>query len=61
MARTALEPLAALGAGYFDQSHWALECRKLSGWTPTALGAANDGADALPAEVRGQMLPILAR
>lgn len=36
MARTALEPLAALGA-------------------------ANDGADALPAEVRGQMLPILAR
>ncbi|MGV3620769.1 MAG: DUF6597 domain-containing transcriptional factor [Archangium sp.] len=47
--------------GFFDQSHWALECRKLSGWTPTALGLASRGADVLPAELRGQMLPILGR
>lgn len=51
----------ALDAGFFDQSHWALECRKLSGWTPTALRFANRGADVLPTEVRGQMLPILGR
>lgn len=47
--------------GFFDQSHWALECRKLAGWSPTALGFAARGADALPAELRGQMLPILPR
>ncbi len=50
---------AALDAGFFDQSHWALECRKLSGWTPSLLTAAHRDGDVLPREVRGQMLPIL--
>ncbi|NTX04250.1 helix-turn-helix domain-containing protein [Myxococcus sp. CA040A] len=45
-------------AGYCDQSHWLLECRKLSGLAPGALSAAARGATALPPEERGQMLPI---
>lgn len=60
MSHARLELQAALDAGFFDQSHWALECRKLAGCTPTALGVANR-TEVLPAELRGQMLPILSR
>ncbi|AGC44187.1 AraC family transcriptional regulator [Myxococcus stipitatus DSM 14675] len=45
-------------AGYFDQSHWLLECRKLAGLSPGALVSTARGAEVLPPEERGQMLPI---
>lgn len=48
----------AYEAGYTDQSHWILECRKLLGLTPgeVAQGRRHDGR--LPAKERGQMVPI---
>lgn len=46
-------------AGYFDQSHWILECKKLSGLPPRALIAyGRDAVAVLPREERVQMLPI---
>ncbi|QSQ16731.1 DUF6597 domain-containing transcriptional factor [Myxococcus landrumensis] len=45
-------------AGYCDQSHWLLECRKLAGLAPGALASTVRGAEVLPPEERGQMLPI---
>lgn len=51
----------AAAAGYFDQSHWRLECTKLAGLAPRALLAASRAAEfALPAPERGQMLPMRA-
>jgi AraC-like DNA-binding protein len=49
----------AAESGYFDQSHWRLECTKLAGLAPRALIAASRAAGAvLPEFVRGQILPM---
>lgn len=48
----------AFSAGYADQSHWILECRKHVGLSPTALRAGRCRADGVPPQERGQMLPI---
>ncbi|WP_438035804.1 AraC family transcriptional regulator [Sorangium sp. So ce204] len=48
----------AYEAGYSDQSHWILECRKHSGLTPRELLARQRGARPIPPAERGQMLPI---
>ncbi|MDC0673043.1 DUF6597 domain-containing transcriptional factor [Nannocystis radixulma] len=61
-ARDLLSPSGAhlaAEAGYCDQSHWRLECTKLSGLAPGPLIAARKAADAvLPAPERVQMLPM---
>jgi AraC-like DNA-binding protein len=43
--------------GYADQSHFILECRKLTGLTPRALAEASASAGA-PMRPKGQLLPI---
>ncbi len=48
----------ALDAGYFDQSHWLLECRKLTELPASSLLATARGETPLPDEEKGQMLPI---
>lgn len=48
----------AYEAGYSDQSHWILECRKHSGLSPRELLAKQRGAGPIPPAERGQMLPI---
>lgn len=48
----------AYEAGYSDQSHWILECRKHSGLSPRELLAGQRGARPIPPAERGQMLPI---
>lgn len=45
-------------AGYCDQSHLLLECRKLAGMSSGALASTVPLAEVLPPEERGQMLPI---
>lgn len=45
-------------AGYFDQSHWSLECKKLAKVSAGSLLTLGRDATALPNEERGQMLPI---
>jgi AraC-like DNA-binding protein len=48
----------ACEAGYADQSHWILECRKHAGLSPRELLEKQRGARAVPPAERGQMLPI---
>ncbi|MDC3959814.1 helix-turn-helix domain-containing protein [Polyangium jinanense] len=48
----------AYEAGYADQSHWLLECRKHAGLSPRELLEKQRGASAVPPAERGQMLPI---
>ncbi|MDI3285670.1 AraC family transcriptional regulator [Polyangium sp. 15x6] len=48
----------AYEAGYADQSHWILECRKHAGLSPRELLEKQRGARAVPPAERGQMLPI---
>lgn len=48
----------AMHAGYFDQSHWLLECKKLTKMSPSSLLLSGREEAALPDEERGQMLPI---
>ncbi|WP_394825743.1 DUF6597 domain-containing transcriptional factor [Pendulispora albinea] len=49
----------ALDAGYCDQAHWINECRSIAGTTPSRLAAWMRTAPRyIPAEERGQILPI---